>query len=118
MISPVEVIKMNEIYKRIKQRREELGMSQEELASKLGYKNRSSIHKIEMGVNDIPQSKIKDFASALNTTPIFLMGLEKSKTDKGYSYYTKEKQDIINSLDELSTEELAFVKEMISRMKK
>ena len=35
-----------ELYKRIKARREELGMSQEELATKLGYKSRSTINKI------------------------------------------------------------------------
>ena len=40
-----------ELYKRIKARREELGMSQEELATKLGYKSRSTINKIEMGKN-------------------------------------------------------------------
>ena len=38
-----------ELYKRIRKRREELGMSQEELAKKMGYKSRSSINKIEMG---------------------------------------------------------------------
>mgnify|MGYP001435298141 CR=1 FL=1 len=48
-----------ELYKRIKARREELGMSQEGLATKLGYKSRSTINKIEMGKNDITQSKIK-----------------------------------------------------------
>ena len=47
-----------ELYKRIKARREKLGMSQEELATKLGYKSRSTINKIEMGKNDITQSKI------------------------------------------------------------
>ena len=65
---------MNEIYKRIKARREELGYSQDELANKMGYRNRSSIHKIETGVNDIPQSKIKEFADALDTIPAYLMG--------------------------------------------
>lgn len=66
---------MLEIYTRIKQRREELGMSQDELAQKMGYKSRSSIAKIENGDNDIPQSKIVAFAKALETTPGKLMGL-------------------------------------------
>lgn len=57
-----------ELYQRIRKRREELGLSQEELAQKMGYKSRSSINKIEMGENDIPQSKIVQFARALNTT--------------------------------------------------
>ena len=53
---------------RIRQRREELGMSQEELAARMGYRSKSSITKIEKGVNDIPQNKIEDFAAALHTT--------------------------------------------------
>ena len=67
---------MLEIYKRIRARREELGISQEELAKRLGYKSRSSINKIEKGENDIPQSKIVAFAQALRTTPEALMGWE------------------------------------------
>lgn len=64
------------IYDRIKIRREELGMSQQDLAYKLGYKSRSAINKIESGLRGINQSKISDFAAALNTTPAYLMGWE------------------------------------------
>lgn len=84
-----------DLYKRIKQRREELGMSQDELAKKLGYKSRSTIAKIEKGENDITQSKIAAFAKALNTTPSYLMGwdlngeislrIDKLLTDRGIS---------------------------------
>ncbi len=70
-----------ELYKKIRARREELGMSQEELATKLGYKSRSTINKIEMGKNDITQSKIKAFAEALQTTPGYLMGYDTSLPD-------------------------------------
>lgn len=69
---------MLEIYKRIRARREELGISQEELAKRMGYKSRSSINKIEKGENDIPQSKIVAFAQALRTTPEALMGWKQS----------------------------------------
>lgn len=65
-----------ELYERIKSRRKELNMSQDELAQKLGYKSRSTIAKIENGENDIPQSKIEAFANALQTTPAYLMGWE------------------------------------------
>lgn len=64
------------LYQRIKNRREQLKMSQEELATALGYKSRSTIAKIEAGENDIPQSKIEAFAKALHTTPAHLMGWE------------------------------------------
>ena len=65
-----------DIYQRIRNRREELGMSQDDLAQKMGYKSRSSINKIEMGLNDISQSKVVAFAEALDTTPAYLMGWE------------------------------------------
>ena len=62
------------IGERIKIRREELGMSQEELATRIGYKSRSSINKIELGHLNLRQVKIKAIADALRTTPEFIMG--------------------------------------------
>lgn len=64
------------IGQRIKVRREELNMSQDELAKKLGYKSRSSLNKIELNLRDLPQTKIKAIADALNTTPAYIMGWE------------------------------------------
>ena len=58
---------------RIKQRRLELGLSQDELAKKVGYKSRSSINKIELS-RDLPLKKVELMAKALDTTPGFLMG--------------------------------------------
>lgn len=65
---------MSKLGENIRKRREELGLSQDGLAIKMGYKSRSSINKIEKGENDIPQSKILAFAKALHTTPSCLMG--------------------------------------------
>ena len=62
------------IGQRIKRRREELQMSQEELANKIGYKSLSSINKIELDLYNLKQSKIKTIADALNTTPSYIMG--------------------------------------------
>lgn len=62
------------IGERIKIRREELNMTQEELAQILGYKSRSSINKIELGGNELTQKKIKAIATALKTTPAYIMG--------------------------------------------
>ncbi len=58
---------------RIKLRREELGMTQEDLATKLGYKNRSTVNKWEKDGSKLQQRKIKQIADALNTTPTFLI---------------------------------------------
>lgn len=63
-----------DIGKRIKAKRIELGMTQEDLANKLGYKSKTTIAKIENGTNDITQSRVVDFANVLNTTPAYLMG--------------------------------------------
>ena len=59
---------------RIRQRRIELGMTQEELAFKLGYKSKVSINKIELNGRNLTQSKIKAVADALDTTPMWIMG--------------------------------------------
>ena len=58
---------------KIKQRRLELGLSQDELAKKVGYKSRSSINKIELS-RDLPLRKVEVMAKALETTPAYLMG--------------------------------------------
>jgi transcriptional regulator with XRE-family HTH domain len=65
---------MSTVGNRILQRRKDLDLTQEELARRMGYKSKSTINKIEMGINDIPQSKIMKFAEVLATTPSFLMG--------------------------------------------
>lgn len=61
---------------RIKEQREKLNMSQEELARKAGYKSRSSINKIETDGRGLPQNKVVAIAKALNVTPAYLMGWE------------------------------------------
>ena len=65
------------IYERIRHRREQLDMSQEELASKIGYKDRTAVSKMENGQRQIKQSMIVKLAAALDTTPSYLMGWDK-----------------------------------------
>lgn len=74
-----DAVKKATIGGRIKQRREELQISQDELAKKLGYKSRSSINKIEVGSQNLTQPKIKALAIALETTPSFIMGWDEEK---------------------------------------
>lgn len=52
--------------------REARGMSQEELAKALGYTNRSSINKIEIGRSSIPTEKIQLTAQILGVSPLEL----------------------------------------------
>ena len=68
---------MSDIGIRIKNRREELGLTQQELANRMGYKSKSTINKIEMGKNDVSQSGVKKFANVLDTSVAYLMNWEK-----------------------------------------
>ena len=67
---------MKTIGERIKARREELGMSQDELAVKIGYKSRSSINKIELGGQQLTQRKVKAIADALKTDVNYVLGID------------------------------------------
>ena len=65
-----------DIGNRIRMRREELEMSQSELARKVGYTSRTTINKIERDGRGISQDKIVAIAKALKVTPSYLMGWE------------------------------------------
>ena len=67
---------MSDLSTRVRLRREQLGLSQQELARRMGYRSRSSITKLEKGINDLPQSKVEELAQALETTPAALLGLD------------------------------------------
>lgn len=85
---------MLELYKNIKRRRQQLKMTQTDLALKMGYADKSMIAKIEKGNVDLPQSKILAFANALETTPGELMGWD-------YETETTETVDNIYKLDKI-----------------
>lgn len=56
--------------------RQKYGMSQEDLATLVGYTDRSSVAKVEAGQVDLSASMITAFAKALHTTEIDLLGLQ------------------------------------------
>lgn len=64
-----------ETFENIKKYRLRAGLSQDELAKKTGYNDRSSIAKIESGKVDLSESKILLFAKALGVSPATLMGI-------------------------------------------
>lgn len=65
---------------RVKRKREELKLSQEELAEKMGYKSKTSIHKIEQNITDLPLSKVEELSKVLRVTTSYLMGWEEEPT--------------------------------------
>lgn len=67
---------------RIKEIRTLKQLSQEELAIKMGYKSRTSINKIELGLADVSSSKVQEFAKVLGVSTSYLMGWENQTKTK------------------------------------
>lgn len=57
----------------IKRFREQRGWTQEQLAEKMGYTSKSTINKIEKGINDVGQRKIIKFAEVFGCDVTDLM---------------------------------------------
>lgn len=64
---------MTNLGAKIRQLREEKGLTQEQLAHLVGYKSRVSINKIELQ-RDIPIKKVVPIAKALGVDPAELLG--------------------------------------------
>lgn len=65
------------IGKRIKKIRLEKGMTQIELANRLGFTNKSTISKVESGIEDnMTIDRIEKYADALDCSPAYLVGWE------------------------------------------
>lgn len=89
---------------RVKQKRENMGLSQEELADKMGYKSKTSIHKIEQGITDLPLSKVEELAKVLNVTTSYLMGWESKKEENNiFSQLTDEELVKLEKFNNMST---------------
>ena len=86
---------MNGLGDKIKQKREELGLSQEELARILGYKHKSSINKIELGLADVPRAKVPAFAKALGMTPVEFSGGSEKRAESSFSYCLEQQMALL-----------------------
>ena len=89
------------IGKKVRQRRLELGLTQEELAHKMGYKSKSAINKIEMNKNDVNQSKLIRLAIALDCPPSYFI-----ETDTATSVSTDKIMEYAEKLSRLSPDRL------------
>lgn len=105
--------------KRIKQRRKELKMSADKLASMLG-KDRSTIYRYEKGdIENLPLDILEPVAKALQTTPQFLMGWEEDQYDKkrtatdNGSGISEAKQKLFDLADSCSEEEALRLLQMM-----
>jgi transcriptional regulator with XRE-family HTH domain len=104
---------MSTVGDNILNRRKELGLTQEELAKRMGYKSKSTINKIEMGINDIPQGKIVKFAEALFTTPGHLMGWDEEENSPEEPKLTEGEKILIDLFRRVPEDKQELVLQMI-----
>lgn len=98
----------------IKFHRESIGMNQEELAMKLGYKNKSSIGKIETGVARVPLVKVESFANALGITKEDLLsGMEINKVTVSESS-SEKLQHIMLILAQMNDEQISKAETLLA----
>lgn len=94
------------IGQRIKQRRKELGLTQTELAHRLGNKSKVSVCTVENDKEDLTTDRIRKYAKALDCEPAYLMGWTATPYQKQLNLYDlfedKEKAEILRS-DEFQT---------------
>lgn len=100
------------IGERIKERRIELGLTQAELAERMGYKSRAAICAVEKDKEDLTTDRIMRYAKALNTSVGYLMEWadeitpEPLKNPLGidYTIYKKktEEDELIEAFRELN----------------
>lgn len=106
---------MLKLYSNIKLRRTELGMTQEQLALKMGYSDKGMISKIEKGLVDISSSKIEEFAQVLNTTPRCLMGWDDENLFSAPQLRPDEQQ-LLDGYNQLDQEDRAEVRGIVKGM--
>lgn len=109
---------------RIKKRRLELGLTQEELAKKAGYKSRSSINKIELS-RDLPLPKVQEVARILDCRPSYLLGwedktniVESAKIDVMLSNMENKLKEYALKMAKLPKEKQDLVLKMIDELGK
>ena len=89
---------------RIKERRTQIKMSQDELAERLHYSSKSSISRIELNKQNLTQDKIVEIAKVIRTTPSYLMGCTDSPEQNFEAKNPINVQLDPNANDEISDE--------------
>lgn len=101
---------MMKLYENIKKFRLERGLSQDELAILVGYKNRSSIAQIERGDVDLPQNKIVKFAEVFDVYAGDLMGWHDGD---GNDLYSADEKAVILRYRKLNNSGRKMVRQLL-----
>ena len=87
---------------RIRQRREYLGLSVDELAARLG-KHRATVYRYENGdIESLPTTVLEPLAIALQTTPAWLMGWEEETKPEQPAELSPKQLALIDQIRHLS----------------
>ena len=114
------IAQMLKLYENIKLYRKQAKLTQDELARRAGYTDRSSIAKIEKGLVDLSQTKIKQFADIFGVTPSTLMGwdeeIEKNPVEMAERHFEmvmdEDLSEIFDDLRWLDVRERKMVKDL------
>ena len=101
---------------RVRQRREELGMSQEDLALRMGYSSRTSVNKIENG-RPCSQKIIARLAEALGVGIPYLMGWDEEQKEKPINDGLSEaKRKLIEKIKKLPEDQVLLLLQVAERI--
>ena len=110
-----------EIGERIKARRLALEWSQRELARRMGYKDNTTLTKIERGLVDVSQTRVVQFSEVLGVSIAYLMGWEEEekKNDIQADIILKMRTDstfmsVVESLYKLDKDRLETINQMLN----
>ena len=112
-----------EIGEKIKSRRMQLGWSQRDLASKMGYKDNSTLARIEQGKVDVSQTRVMQFAEVLGVSIAYLMDWEEEqkKNDIQADIILKMRTDdtfmsVVENLYKLDKDKLETINQMLKTL--
>lgn len=105
------------IGKKIRERRLELGLTQEQLAHKLGYKDKTAINKIELDKNDVSQKKLIKLSEALDVPPTYFIEdvVHEPHTDSVVMAYAKKLSEMPPNLQDNVMKYIDFLSEKESK---
>jgi len=114
---------MLELYENIKKYRKMNGWSQNDLALRVGYSDKSMISKIEKGMVDLSQTQIMRFANALGVTPSDLMGWTEEYYENDAAemaqklFENKDMRLLFDAAKDCKPEDLQMAAAMLTRLK-
>ena len=106
------------IGERIKSRRLELEWSQRELARRMGYKDNTTLTKIERGLVDVSQSRVVQFSEVLGVSIAYLMGWDEEEKQSTESELSLKKKEFIKKVEGMTDAQLDRLEQILAIVEK